>query len=332
MCITPIILWNRSSSSCKNTFENSDLEDRGLPPVPRKEVVYDPSPVVDHHLPFRLVPCGKCLECCKKRKNEWYVRLRRQIECAAYKQVYWITLTFSDVHLPDNIPDLSLLMRRWKDVLRKRYGYCPDHWFITERGDDDAHTKRLHLHGFLMFSKDRPSYDELKSCWKYGFMWVQELNSLKGITYSMKYVFKNAIRRLKGDKLVSKIYASFGIGAAALSSSSYRLTFDRDLEWRPSENFGTRYSYPLPRYMLDKLCKMAGAKPMISPNSLLAWLLGPKPPRCQGLLSWIDHRMRTIFNKRSYSYSRYVANIYRAVFELIAYYPELQSQYQLNYV
>lgn len=332
MCLTPIIIWNTKERVRKSTFENAELDLAPAPAVPRREPIYQPSSVVDHHLPFRLVPCGKCVECAAKRKNDWYVRLRRQIECAAYKKVYWVTLTFSDEYLPDDIPTLSHLMRNWKDVLRKRYGYLPDHWFITERGEDDNYTKRLHLHGFLMFQKDRPSYDAIKSTWKYGFVWVQELTSLKAITYSMKYVFKNAMRRLRGDAMVSKVYVSHGIGAAALNANSYRFMFGVNNEYKPYETFGGKYVYWLPRYLLDKLYILNRAKPEQSPQSMLKWLLGDPPDRCSSLLEWCTNRMNKLLRNMRYSYSRRLANVYQAAFELVSRYQILQQQFNLHYV
>lgn len=323
MCISPLRIPRPERRAKPVDPTLVDCENVFIDPRPE----LDPVRVVDHQFPWNIVPCGRCIECLNARKSQWYVRLRRQIELGRYSQVYWVSLTFSDLELPETMEILSQKMRRWKDVLRKRYNKIPDHWFITERGEDDKHSKRLHLHGFLMFKDVRPRYEEVKSTWKYGFMWIQELKSLSAVTYSMKYVFKNAKRKLEGDNLVSKIFTSKGIGSAQLTKSSYRFMFGVDNEYVPTESFGTAYEYTLPRYIRLKVEKLHGYRPEITPLALLKQILGvrlfSKP-----LAVLIKERQRQISRafRSKQSFSNKFMNVAREVERLLMWYPELYQQ------
>lgn len=314
----------------------ADLPDAQCAPIPRPHVNADPESVVDHGLPFRVVPCGKCVECAKARRSSWYVRVRRQIECAAYKYCFWVTLTWKDSKLPNDKEQLSACVRRFKDRCRKMFGETPDHFLVTERGDDDRFSHRLHIHGFLMFRTVVPSYDDIHRVWSVeGFSWIKTLGygpngeryGLKGITYAMKYIFKSFMYRLKGDKLSGCIYASLGLGKAALSSQSYRhkLRLMSDPCYRPSESFDGRYSYPLPRYMADKLYRFVGAKPSLSPEILLLQLLGPKPPGVYDLDAWVTARKQQISRAlfRCHSLSQKINTIDRALHLLLLKFPYL---------
>ena len=47
---------------------------------------------------YLLVPCGSCLECREKRKDEWAFRLYQ--ESLVSKSVFFVTLTYDDEHVP----------------------------------------------------------------------------------------------------------------------------------------------------------------------------------------------------------------------------------------
>lgn len=331
MCKTPLIIYGNNSVP-KNRFKDSD--DIVTPAIvdnpddfPRD--ICDPPiySVVDHHLPFRVVPCGKCVDCAKKRRSDWYVRVRRQIECGAYKSVFWVTLTFRDEHLPTTKAELAILIRRYKDVLRKKYGGAPDHFMITERGDDPHYSHRLHIHGFLMFQHVEPSFEDIRNAWHYGHLWVQKPKTMACITYTMKYIFKAVMQKIKGEPLASLVYCSKGIGAVSLGRNSYRLQLNVNPTYRPTENFGTRFEYWLPRYLFDKVCKIEGAKPEYTPQMLLEQLMGVRPPRTS-VDQWISHRLLQMHNalRNGHSFVRKVPNIGKAFMCLMMKYP-----YLLNY-
>lgn len=51
----------------------------------------------------RLVPCGKCASCLRKRAGVWSSRL--QVEASQHKYVFFVTLTYSDLFVPQFFPE-----------------------------------------------------------------------------------------------------------------------------------------------------------------------------------------------------------------------------------
>lgn len=47
------------------------------------------------------VPCGHCVECMKRRQNDWKMRITK--ECESWSHVYFFTLTYKDSKLPCNV-------------------------------------------------------------------------------------------------------------------------------------------------------------------------------------------------------------------------------------
>ena len=45
-------------------------------------------------LPTGFVPCGKCVECLKRRQREWFIRLEQ--ECLVASSAFFVTLTYGD--------------------------------------------------------------------------------------------------------------------------------------------------------------------------------------------------------------------------------------------
>ena len=47
---------------------------------------------------YHLVPCGKCVACLARRRNEWTYRLTAEQACSDY--TFFITLTYDDSNVP----------------------------------------------------------------------------------------------------------------------------------------------------------------------------------------------------------------------------------------
>lgn len=73
------------------------------------------------------VPCGKCSECLKDRKQRWTNRLLMESACYDPHQVYFITLTYDDSHLvysSSGVPSLrkshiQSFIKRLRDFLQR---------------------------------------------------------------------------------------------------------------------------------------------------------------------------------------------------------------------
>lgn len=230
----------------------------------RKPVVKDDTPIWhqdDIKTSYYLVPCGRCMDCIRRRKNDWYVRAREEASSGRYKQILWLSLTFRDDRLPVSRADISSKLRAFKDRLRKHLGYFPTHFFISERGGKDC-DKRIHLHGFMYFAEEI-RYNELRHFWEpfEGFCWIEPTESLKAITYCFKYAFKGIYQRLKGDNLPGYVWASLGFGN--VKSPDVLLKWFKPNDKYCYESFITydsKFKYAIPRYLIGKVIKYVGYK------------------------------------------------------------------------
>ena len=65
---------------------------------------YSPIVIKDPSNPRKgkIVPCGKCLECRKRKQNDWCIRLTEEMKSHMYKGVFF-TLTYRDDTVPINL-------------------------------------------------------------------------------------------------------------------------------------------------------------------------------------------------------------------------------------
>lgn len=142
----------------------------------------------------RLVPvgCGVCIECMKKRKIAWQVRLTEEIKHD--KSAKFITLTFSEDNLEKLIKEAEsedayiiakIATRRFLERWRKKYKKSVKHWIISELGHEG--TERLHMHGLLFTEKTE---EEIEDRWGYGRIHIGEYVNERTINYITKYIVK----------------------------------------------------------------------------------------------------------------------------------------------
>ena len=105
-----------------------------------------------------MVPCGHCEDCLRRQRNDWFVRLERELaRCKAEsRQAIFITITISPKYYKDALLDPSGFIRRWNERVRHRIGHSFKHAFFQEFGThpETGSEPRLHFHGFcsvLMF-------------------------------------------------------------------------------------------------------------------------------------------------------------------------------------
>lgn len=191
---------------------------------------------------YLLVPCGKCIDCRRKRGKEWRTRLQHEIMYGDFRTVYFITLTFSpefyekfQIEVPGSNSfskrrvsndGVSRAVRLFLERYRKRYGRSLRHFFVTERGEKGG---RLHLHGLIFdpeFTLHLESskysgrvvskpYDLLQlnkafaEIWSYGFTYFEPITQ-KTVNYVTKYITKY----YDYDKeFIPKIFVSPGFGS-----------------------------------------------------------------------------------------------------------------------
>lgn len=183
------------------------------------------------------VPCGKCIECQKRKLSGYRFRLLHEI--MQYPKSIFVTLTFDNEHLHKFRSNPNKSLSLFLDRVRKRYGRQVRHFFIAEYGSLNG---RLHFHGIL-FDIDI-SNSELSELWKYGFTFVGYANEITA-KYIVKYLTKDVTKGVKPPRVLT----SKGIGSSWLDTSDCRLV---------KANLSTclflgGMPYPLPRYYIDKM-------------------------------------------------------------------------------
>lgn len=192
MCLVPRLIPNpRYQPNFKNGYTKQ------IPPSPEEGSV--------------LIPCGRCVECRRRRASDWRYRLLQEYKYGKDQRFTFVTLTFSDEALSSLMMELSddgreefpdihavvrVAVRRFLERYRREFGVSLRHWFVTELGET---TGRIHLHGIISDCKcgswyrgkwkiDKHKFD---SFWKYGYTWLGWCNE-KTISYICKYITKQS--------------------------------------------------------------------------------------------------------------------------------------------
>lgn len=139
-----------------------------------------------------MVPCGHCEDCLRRQRNDWFVRLERELaRCKAEsRQAIFITITIAPKYYNEALLDPARFIRRWNERVRHRIGHSFKHAFFQEFGvhPETGSEPRLHFHGFL-FGTD-VLYNTLRSAVSdLGFVWLAKAN-VKRARYTVKYVTK----------------------------------------------------------------------------------------------------------------------------------------------
>ncbi len=247
MCLYPKLIKNRRYVANK--------KNRGvIPPLP---IGIDGKP--DERVMMVPVGCQKCMECRKKKRREWQVRLTEEVK--HNKNGIFVTLTFSDESIKELGEGIKLDgynrdneiakigVRRFLERWRKKYKKSVRHWLVTELGHNG--TENVHLHGIIWTDKDPKEIDRI---WKYGYTWLSTENkgyvNYKTINYIVKYISKTDI---KHKEYKPKILTSSGIGKGYVKSWNFKQNkFKKD---KTNEVYINEqgYKFALPIYYRNKL-------------------------------------------------------------------------------
>lgn len=148
------------------------------------------------------VPCGQCIGCRLERSRQWAIRCTH--EASLHPENCFITLTYDDQHLPEdlsvNVRDWQLFMKR----LRKRFGPRIRFFHCGEYGEKFG---RPHYHAclfnfdfpdkqFWKTTNDNPLFTSkiLNELWPFGF------SSIGTVTFeSAAYVARYVMKKITGD-------------------------------------------------------------------------------------------------------------------------------------
>ena len=151
------------------------------------------------------VPCGQCIGCRLERSRQWAIRCVH--EAQLYKRNCFITLTFSDEHLPsDNSLDVDHFQKFMKR-LRKKFGPNIRYFHCGEYGENFG---RPHYHACLFNHdfKDKIHWKTvndqklfvsktLEELWPFGFSTIGDV-TFESAAYVARYVTK----KVTGEKAI----------------------------------------------------------------------------------------------------------------------------------
>ncbi|WP_270229739.1 hypothetical protein [Parabacteroides bouchesdurhonensis] len=212
----------------------------------------------------RIVPCGKCVVCIKRRRQSWAFRLEQESKSVPIS--WFCTLTYDDEHLTySTYSDLlgehtaPVVVKRDVQLFMKRLRRYLSDWtrirffLVAEYGEQNL---RPHYH-MILFGKLGSKYnlvaELLRRAWQQGYVQVSPL-STSHIRYCVKYMYKN---ELYPEYIYYPAFKPFmlcsrqpGIGYAYMSEQilNYYRTAPKDFALQQN---GTKC--PLPRYYKDKL-------------------------------------------------------------------------------
>lgn len=169
---------------------------------------------VKNGLPELKLPCGKCPECCRDYYTMWATRGSREL--ARWDSTLFITLTYSDEHLP---PDNSLRKKDVQDFIKRikkyfkssksnpvRQIYCGEYGSLTKRPhyhvilfnadfSDKTHFRTTERGDKVFISETLTYYWGLGNC-EFGYA------QPGSIAYLFKYVLKKKSRKEKEQPLI----------------------------------------------------------------------------------------------------------------------------------
>lgn len=186
---------------------------------------------------YITVSCGKCINCQKRKFNDY--RMRLLYELNRYPRSIFVTLTFDESNLKRFKGNPNKSIRLFLDRVRKVYGKQVRHWFVAEFGKKRG---RLHYHGILF--NCRMENEELEKYWQYGNTFVGYANEITA-KYIVKYLTKDDTKGSKPPRVISSI----GIGVSWLDTPECHI-LKKQLATGIDKG---SYIIPLPRYYVDKM-------------------------------------------------------------------------------
>lgn len=257
-CSHPIWIRNRRySDKCSLLAERIDYQKSSLALAPW-----------DLGRQWLMVPCGRCDDCLRRLRNDWFIRLERELaRCRAeHQQAIFITITISPKYYEEALRDPARFIRRWNERIRHKIGHSFKHAFFQEFGihPETGQYPRLHFHGFLFGTN--VLYNEIRSAVSdLGFVWLAK-GTHKRARYVVKYVTKQIefdpeqisdqnllidgrlipLARILEHRRYTRKFVSAGVGdylgtrpAPSVSVSSWSY-----LDFKTHVN----YNYSIPRY------------------------------------------------------------------------------------
>ena len=213
--------------------------------LPNKKNGYNPPKCTDERLRYVPASCGRCIECRKKRRREWMIRLSEELRGGG-KPPLFVTLTINDENLKrcknkENNEKATELVRKFLENIRSYTKHSVKHFLVTELGEEK---QRIHLHGFIWSDKEL-----IQKKWIYGFVHIGEFVNEKSINYMTKYMLKTP----PGINFIPKVLASPGIGKGYTNRKDAQRNKFKPGETEETYRFRNGSKMYLPQYYRNKI-------------------------------------------------------------------------------
>lgn len=140
-----------------------------------------------------MVPCGRCEECLRHERNDWFIRLERETKYQKllHRNSVFVTITIAPEYYDSALQDPSSFIRMWFERVRRRFGHSIKHAVFQEFGThpEQGNEPRLHFHGVLWDVSY--SYNAIRrAVADLGFVWISSISD-KRLRYVVKYIGKS---------------------------------------------------------------------------------------------------------------------------------------------
>lgn len=172
-----------------------------------------------------MVPCGRCEECLRHQRNDWFVRLERETKYQNFlhRNSVFVTITIAPEYYDRALRDPSSFIRMWFERVRRRLGHSIKHAVFQEFGThpEQGREPRLHFHGVLWDVSY--SYNAIREAVKdLGFVWISSVTD-KRLRYVVKYISKSVYM----DDSSAAFAKSLSITVGDLKTNLYDFLQDR---------------------------------------------------------------------------------------------------------
>lgn len=203
------------------------------------------------------VPCGKCVSCIQKKRNQWSFRLEQELKSS--DTAYFVTMTYDDKNTTGLVckKDVQDFLKRLRIEVDRKVcnvninGLKPFkrpkiRYYIT--AEYGTQTKRPHYHGifFNIPLETEQATNLILKTWQHGFVYIGKV-SPASIAYVTKYLITKNEDYEKKYEVFNLI--SLGLGRSYVDKNK---TYHRKTKNYYATQLGGK-KIALPRYYRDKI-------------------------------------------------------------------------------
>lgn len=210
------------------------------------------------------VPCGKCPECLKRARQDWFIR--NMVEASLSDNVIFVTLTYRDSCLPrEKYSDKPCVCKKdaqgFIHELRNIIYPCKIRYFLSSEYGDITHRPHYHCLLYNFPWRQFDPVETIKKAWPYGFVQCDQANAAR-ISYVCRYTLAQ-----HGYDFSEKRSVGFMLCSTKPAIGSAWLTPDRVRYYRESLKPVIHIdgvAYALPRYYHKHIYNTDELKALVS--------------------------------------------------------------------